>query len=162
MTRGQDGWGRFARGEPVHRTQVRPGGITIVMVAGRTSRARRGSKRQDFWERLMTRSGLRVWSAVAMLAVAVGSIACATPDSRSEDERKADQAVAKQVQVALANEPYVDVAHINVAADRGVVRLSGLVATEFDLRQVLRTSAQVPGVRNVVDDLEIMDFGRRR
>jgi osmotically-inducible protein OsmY len=97
-----------------------------------------------------------------MVAVAVGSIACATPDSRTEDERKADQAMAKQVQVALANEPYVDAAHINVAADRGVVRLSGLVATEFDLRQVLRTSAQVPGVRNVVDDLEIIDFGRRR
>ena len=110
----------------------------------------------------MTRSAFRVVRAALMLAVALGSVACATPDTRTAEERRADQAVARRVQVALADEHYVDVQHIDVAADRGVVRLSGLVATDFDLRQVLRTSASVPGVRHVVDDLEIMDFGRRR
>ena len=110
----------------------------------------------------MTRSAFGVVRAVVMLAVALGSVACATTDTRTDDERRADAAMARRVQVALAGERYVDVQHIDVAADHGVVRLSGLVATDFDLREVLRTSSSVPGVRHVVDDLEIMDFGRRR
>jgi osmotically-inducible protein OsmY len=110
----------------------------------------------------MNRTALRVLRAAAMLAVAAGAMACATPDRRTDEERKADLAIAGQVRAALAAQRYVDVQHIDVEASRGVVRLSGLVASDIDLRQVLRSSEAVPGVVGVVDDLEIIEFGRKR
>jgi osmotically-inducible protein OsmY len=110
----------------------------------------------------MNRSALRVLGMAAMLAAAAAVAACATPDRRTDQERRADEAITRSVKAALASERYVDADHIDVAANRGVVRLSGLVATDVDLREVLRTSAAVPGVRSVVDDLEIIQFGGRR
>jgi osmotically-inducible protein OsmY len=97
--------------------------------------------------------------AVALAAV-VGLLSCSTPDTRTEAERAADRALVKNVELALRNERYVDADHIDVDVDRGIVRLSGKVGSDSDLREVLRVAAAVPGVRRVDDQLEIMDFGR--
>jgi len=94
--------------------------------------------------------------------VAAGSVACATPDTRNAQERAADLAVAARVEAALLADPYIDAEHVTVDARRGVVRLSGKVGDDRDLRQVLHICTAVPGVQRVDDELEIIDFGRAR
>jgi len=100
--------------------------------------------------------------AAALLVVAAGSFACATPDTRNAQERAADLAVAARVEAALLADPYIDAEHVTVDARRGVVRLSGKVGDDRDLRQVLHICTAVPGVQRVDDELEIIDFGRAR
>jgi osmotically-inducible protein OsmY len=95
-----------------------------------------------------------------LLAATIGVLACSTPDERTDSERNADRTITKRVEAALHHDPYLDADHIDVQTVRGVVRLSGLVGTASDLRVALRISWSVPGVQRVVDDLEVMDFGR--
>jgi len=95
-----------------------------------------------------------------LLAAAIGVLACSTPDERTDSERSADHTITKRVEAALLHDPYLDADHIDVETVRGVVRLSGLVATDSDLRAALRISWSVPGVQRVVDDLEVIEFGR--
>ena len=110
----------------------------------------------------MIHSGRWFLRAAGTCAAALALTGCATPDRRTDEERMADQAVARRVQVALAGDRYLDAGHIDVQANRGVVRLSGMVAADIDQREALRVSASVPGVRAVIDDLELYDFGRKR
>jgi osmotically-inducible protein OsmY len=110
--------------------------------------------------RLMPDSGLRARSAALVLAAALVAFGCSTPDTRTEQERAADRALADRVVAAWKADPYAYGEHVMVEANRGVVRLSGQVANESELHDLLRISAAVPGVRRVVDQLEIIDFGR--
>ena len=87
-------------------------------------------------------------------------LGCSTPDARTPQEQAADRALAKRVELALSKDPYTYAAHVDVDADRGVIRLSGQVGDELDLREVLRICSAVPGVRRVDDELQIIDFGR--
>jgi osmotically-inducible protein OsmY len=98
--------------------------------------------------------------AALMLAIALDLLACSTPGNRTEAERAADRSIVDKVQTALRNAPYLDAEHIDVDANRGVVRLSGQVGTDSDLRGALRIATAVPGVLRVDDQLEIIDFGR--
>jgi osmotically-inducible protein OsmY len=96
-----------------------------------------------------------------MVAAALGLAACAvplTPDTRTPQERANDRAIVAKVQTALSADPYLDTDHLTVSARQGVVRLSGLVGDDRDLRAVLRIANAVPGVRGVDDELEIYDF----
>jgi len=98
--------------------------------------------------------------AAFVLAIALDLLACSTPDNRTDAQRAADRSIANKVETALRNDPYLDADHIDVDANRGVVRLSGQVGTDSDLRGALRIAAAVPGVLRVDDQLEIIDFGR--
>ena len=98
--------------------------------------------------------------AVIGPAIALGIIACSTPDTRSDAERASDRALANKVAGALLDAPYLNADHIEVAASRGVVHLSGKVGSDSDLRGAVRIAAAVPGVQRVDDELEITDFGR--
>jgi osmotically-inducible protein OsmY len=127
------------------------------MAAGLGSRTVR-----DPGEQQMTHLSSCVLRAAAIFSVALGAAACASPDRRTDEERVADRAVAQRVHAELAADRYLDADHIEVQANRGVIHLSGLVAADTDQREALRVSAAVPGVHNVVDDLEIYDFGKKR
>ncbi|HUD25177.1 MAG TPA: BON domain-containing protein [Burkholderiaceae bacterium] len=106
--------------------------------------------------------------AVMLIAVALVAVGCSipdtrtTPDTRTEQERAADRALADQVVAALRADPYTDADHLTVHVKRGAVRLTGQVGDESTLRSVLRICAAVPGVQRVDDELEIIDFGRTR
>ena len=102
----------------------------------------------------------RALRAAAAPVMAFCVVSCSTPDTRTEPEQAADRALVNQVMFALLKDRYLDADHIDVDANRGVVRLSGKVGTDSDLRGALRIAAAVPGVRRVDDELEIMDFGR--
>jgi osmotically-inducible protein OsmY len=96
----------------------------------------------------------------ALLAAALAAFGCSTPDNRTEQERAADRILAERVLAALQADPYAYAEHVTIDAKRGVVRLSGQVGDDSQLRDVLRISSAVPGVRRVDDQLEIIDFGR--
>ena len=102
----------------------------------------------------------RVLRAAAMLAAALGPVACTTPDTRTAQERVGDRVIVAKVESALRADPYLDTDHVTVSARQGVVRLSGLIGDDDDLRMVLRITAGVQGVRQVDDQLEIIDFSR--
>jgi BON domain len=70
-----------------------------------------------------------------------------------------DRDVTKRVEMALDSDPYVYAEHVAVTTADGVVTLHGLVGDEWDLWRAIRDSSRVAGVRRVVDELEIWDFG---
>jgi len=69
--------------------------------------------------------------------------------------RLADEQVKQQVETALHQDAFFYDAHVSVTIKDGVATLSGLVFDEWDLRMARRITKRVPGVKRVVDDLEI-------
>ena len=90
--------------------------------------------------------------AVAVLSAAVG---CSMGPRKSDADRQADKETADRVQAALSADQELYSRHINVHANRGVVRLSGYVWTQPDLLEAQRIAESVQGVSRVVDDLEL-------
>lgn len=72
-----------------------------------------------------------------------------------------DQDVDKHVSAALESAPYLDADHITVTSKNGVVTLHGSVGDEWDLRDAIKITSQVEGVKDIVDDLQIWQFGGR-
>jgi len=79
---------------------------------------------------------------------------------KKDPERLSDREVTRRVEAALDSDPYVYAEHVSVTTADGVVTLRGLVGDEEDLRGTIRISSRVDGVKRVVDELEIWDFGR--
>ena len=98
-----------------------------------------------------------------VLAVALVATACATaPAPPGGAQRMQDDALAADVEAALRGDPYLYARHIDVASDRGVVRLSGFVYEPEDFYAARRIASAVPGVRSVVVELELLRGGMRR
>ena len=85
--------------------------------------------------------------------------ACATLPPRTAAERAGDAVIAAQVEAALLADPTVYARHIDVAVDRGVVRLGGYVWSDQDFRLARQDAASVAGVKTVQMDLELMRGG---
>jgi osmotically-inducible protein OsmY len=109
--------------------------------------------------RILTRSPTGALPAAIILVSAYVVVACATPPPRSAAERAGDAVIAAQVEAALLADPTVYARHIDVAVDRGVVRLGGYVWSVQDLRLARQDAASVVGVKTVQMDLELMRGG---
>jgi osmotically-inducible protein OsmY len=72
-----------------------------------------------------------------------------------------DAELQVRVQQALHADRYFYDGHVDVAVDRGVVYLRGLVFSDWDLRDAKRIAAKAAGDRRVVDDLTLVEGGRR-
>jgi osmotically-inducible protein OsmY len=111
----------------------------------------------------------------ALLALSAYSIAAPSSESKETttnrvgpviipgqkaQEDLSDREVTKRVELALDSDPYVYAEHVFVTTTDGVVTLQGLVGDERDLLSSIRISSRVAGVKSVVDELEIWDFGR--
>jgi osmotically-inducible protein OsmY len=72
-----------------------------------------------------------------------------------------DPELAKRVETALDRAPYLDADHITVTSRVGIVTLQGMVGSASDLQDALKISSRVGGVKDVIDDLEIWEFGGR-
>ena len=94
-----------------------------------------------------------------ILVTACVVVACATPPPRTAAERISDAVIAAQVEAALLADPTVYARHIDVAVDRGVVRLGGYVWSAQDFRLARQDAASVAGVKTVQMDLELMRGG---
>jgi osmotically-inducible protein OsmY len=95
-------------------------------------------------------------------ADATGSVGLAMAAKQRPLSRPSDQELAQQVELALKSNRYVYAEHVSVTSKDGVVTLHGMVGSEWDLISALDISGRVPGVRRVVDGLEIWEFGGPR
>lgn len=86
-----------------------------------------------------------------------GAAAAAAPNIYSA----ADAEVRDRVQLALHDDPYFYDAHVQVSVDDGVVHLHGLVFSDWDLRDAMRIAGKAAGDRRVIDNLTIIQGGRR-
>jgi len=96
---------------------------------------------------------------VPFAAVAVAAIcavaACASGPPKTEAQRADDKAIADRVEAALNSDKVLYAKHISVHADNGVVHLSGYVWERPDLDLAVAIASTVPGVTQVVNDLEL-------
>ena len=69
--------------------------------------------------------------------------------------RASDEHITQQVQTALSNDPWIYAEHITVTTEHGIVHVEGMVGDSWEMRRVLREARKAPGVRRVVNELEM-------
>jgi osmotically-inducible protein OsmY len=112
-------------------------------------------------------AGLLALSAYGIAAPSSGSQAPTTSHvgsvitGKKAPEVLSDRELTRRVEMALDSDRYVYAEHVVVTSADGVVTLQGLVADESDLQGAIRIARRVGGVKSVVDELEIEDFGTR-
>jgi osmotically-inducible protein OsmY len=75
--------------------------------------------------------------------------------AKKRSDPAADEKMKQQVEEALHSDAYFYDEHVAVTIKNGVATLQGIVFDDWDLRQAMRIARKVPGVRRVVNDLEI-------
>ena len=88
----------------------------------------------------------------ALLWITAG---CASGPPKTEAQAEADKVMAERVEAALNSDRSLFAKHINVNADKGVVRLSGYVWEASDFEEAVYIASNVPGVTQVINDLEL-------
>jgi len=90
---------------------------------------------------------------IAMWALLLG---CTSTAQRAESgDYINDKALATHVRAAIFNEPTLTSAAINVDTYKGVVPLSGCVASQPVIKQAVKVTRAVQGVQRVRNDLQI-------
>lgn len=72
-----------------------------------------------------------------------------------------DADLRDSVQFALHADPYFYDGHIEVSVNHGVVHLHGLVFSDWDLRDAMRIASKAAGDRRVINNLTLVEGGRR-
>jgi osmotically-inducible protein OsmY len=99
----------------------------------------------------------------ATLGAYLGVMLCgaATAANAEKVYSIADADLRDSVQFALHSDPYFYDGHVQVTVVHGVVHLRGLVFSDWDLRDAMRIASKAAGDRTVVDNLTIVEGGRR-
>ncbi|HXP66709.1 MAG TPA: BON domain-containing protein [Steroidobacteraceae bacterium] len=101
-------------------------------------------------------------SPFAGLCVCFGAVVFAAGAAHAQNVNSpSDAEVQSRVQQALHADRYFYDGHVDVAVDHGVVYLRGLVFSDWDLRDAKRIAVAAAGDRRVVDDLTLVEGGRR-
>ncbi len=107
--------------------------------------------------KFMRRIGsLRLTSMLALLCASSG---CASVP-KSPEAAQADEMIAGQVYSALNADPVFFFRHVDVRVDDGTVYLAGYVWSDLAIYRAQRVASAVPGVKRVVDQLELEREGR--
>lgn len=88
------------------------------------------------------------WAAPGVVDV-VDEIRVRSPVVRNDDQ------LATAVRDALASDPGVDPANVEVSAEGGTVRLRGTVPTYYQIQQAERDAWSISGAHNVVNELGV-------
>jgi hypothetical protein len=99
--------------------------------------------------------GLTSAHAQRLAGAAIGRIDEVVVRGKRQIDPVADAKLQREVEMALAADPYFLSEHVSVTIRNGVATLHGIVFDDWDLRNALRISRRIPGVKRVVDDLEI-------
>ena len=75
--------------------------------------------------------------------------------AKKQVEPVADEQVKRQVETALYSDAFFYDEHVSVTIKNGVVTLHGIVFDDWDLRSAMRIAKRMPGVKKVVNDLDI-------
>jgi hypothetical protein len=97
-------------------------------------------------------------SGIGMLAATSPAATAASP---GRPLSAADEALRQRVVLSLQEAPYFYDAHVNVTIEKGAVVLRGLVFSDWDLRDAIRIATKAADGRRVVDNLSIVEGGRR-
>jgi osmotically-inducible protein OsmY len=73
--------------------------------------------------------------------------------------RESDAVLVTRVEQAMERDPYLFVNHISVSAEKGVVRLEGVVEDPFDMLQLVRLARRIAGKRRVINEIEVVSGG---
>jgi osmotically-inducible protein OsmY len=110
-----------------------------------------------------TRSKRSNWTVAACIMPAVyglggfvSQIEASTP--HGVDPQNAE--LQQRVSGALHAQPYFDDRHIEVSVRGGAIVLTGIVFSDWDLQDALRTARKAAGARPVIDSLSIEEGGR--
>jgi len=68
---------------------------------------------------------------------------------------ESDEIVAGQVQTALGSDPLVFDEHVTVTVKNGIATLHGIAFDYWDVLRMKRLAKRVPGVKRVVDDIDL-------
>ncbi len=98
-------------------------------------------------------SFLSVGLGAALCAVALAG--CVSEPHRTSEQRVTDNDTAAAVENALHSDKGIYTEHIKVRVVNGVVHLSGYVWSDFDQYQAKQVASTVPGVTQVVDEMEL-------
>jgi osmotically-inducible protein OsmY len=90
---------------------------------------------------------------------AVGRLEAIVVTAKKRSDPVADEVVTLHVATALHSDPYFYDAHVTVTVSNGVVTLSGIVFDDWDLRDAIRISRRIAGVKRVINELEIHQSG---
>jgi hyperosmotically inducible periplasmic protein len=91
--------------------------------------------------------GSKVWQMPVAVAIAVlVLVGCATMTGRETSE---EASITTQVRSRLAADPLVRASAINVKTSRGVVSLSGSVASEQERQRAIQLTQGVSGVQEI-------------
>jgi osmotically-inducible protein OsmY len=90
--------------------------------------------------------------------VATQSTTSGASTSQAADLKNAE--LQQRVAAALHAQPYLEDRHIDVSVHGGVIVLSGIVFSGWDLQDALRTARKAAGARLVIDSLSIEEGGR--
>ena len=100
----------------------------------------------------------RSFSALLLgLALAIGCQSYRDAETRTVGELTDDSAIQLKVKTLLVRDKLLDGWRLDVDVERGVVRLSGWVATEDMRRRALQMASSVKGVQSVDDQLEVLE-----
>ena len=81
--------------------------------------------------------------------------ACQSTPVKSADQTLSDASISNAVQAKLTSDRVSQFLHVNVTTERGIVTLSGIVATKAQRGQAERLARQVKGVLKVKNILQI-------
>jgi len=97
----------------------------------------------------------RVIPMLSILAVA-GILGCAsTSKSEGTGEYVDDTVITAKVKTAILGEPGLKSAEINVETFKGIVQLSGFVASQDSVNLAMSTARSVKGVNSVKNDMRV-------
>lgn len=97
----------------------------------------------------------RTLASAALLASLALMAACATSAPKSPEQVQVDEVAAQQVYEALNEDPTYFYRHVDVRVDDGVAVLTGYIWSTQALYRAKEIAAGVPGVRHVVNDMEL-------
>lgn len=89
-------------------------------------------------------------------AMTLGACAHNPPEQRSANEYTNDATINTQVQTAVLGVPGVHANDIQIDTYEGVVKLRGKVDSQQAAQNAIQTARQVPGVKTVDYDLDVV------
>ena len=97
---------------------------------------------------------MKTWT-VSMVCVVLALTGCASLSNEIQPDPRGDTVIATRIKTKLIDAPELAAAAINVARDRGIVTLTGFVESEPQFQQAETMANTTPGVRRVINRLEV-------
>jgi osmotically-inducible protein OsmY len=97
----------------------------------------------------------KITYALGAIAMATALGCASTPTKEGTGEYMDDSLITGKVKTAIFNEPTLKSAEINVETFKGVVQLSGFVASKGAETKAVEVARMVGGVKSVKDDMRL-------